>query len=202
MCPSKTIIKKVSRRSFLAAPALVLPSLTLARAETMLEGDGGANAPTGAPQFPMLLSNYAVRPPWQIAGVDYAVGPNANYGTSTAWKIPNGVTGGNTALPSGATLSGGNRIQISSANVTMNGWDLTQGAGQSLLVMNTPVGLVPLDVDYSDYRPVAGVKVPFHFTVMGGWEMTMELSAVQANAAVPAAKFVKPAGNATRGAAR
>jgi hypothetical protein len=142
MCPSKTIIKKVSRRSFLAAPALVLPSLTLARAETMLEGDGGANAPTGAPQFPMLLSNYAVRPPWQIAGVDYAVGLNANYGTSTAWKIPNGVTGGNTALPSGATLSGGNRIQISSANVTMNGWDLTQGAGQSLLVQGDYFSLI------------------------------------------------------------
>ena len=74
---------------------------------------------------------------------------------------------------------------------------------RSARFMNTTVGLVPLDVDYSDYRAVAGVKVPFHFTVT--WvdgKSTTELSAVQANAAVPAEKFVKPAGNAARGAAK
>lgn len=68
--------------------------------------------------------------------------------------------------------------------------------------MDTPVGLVPLDVDYSDYRAVAGVKIPFRWTVT--WvdgRSTTELSAVQANAAVPPEKFLKPAGPTSRGAA-
>ena len=68
--------------------------------------------------------------------------------------------------------------------------------------METPVGLIPLDVDYSDYRLVAGVKMPFHWTVT--WvdgKSTTELTDVQANAAVPAAKFEKPTPAASRGAA-
>ena len=36
-------------------------------------GDGSANAPAGTPQLPNLLNGYAVRPPWEVAGVDYAV---------------------------------------------------------------------------------------------------------------------------------
>jgi outer membrane lipoprotein-sorting protein len=55
------------------------------------------------------------------------------------------------------------------------------------------VGLVPLDVDYSDYRAVSGVKMPFHWTVT--WvdgQSTTELTDVQPNVAVPAAKFAKP----------
>ena len=33
--------------------------------------DGAVNAPAGTPQFANLLNGYAVRPPWQVAGVDY-----------------------------------------------------------------------------------------------------------------------------------
>ena len=36
--------------------------------------DGSNNASAGAPQLPNLLSGYAVRAPWNVAGVDYAVG--------------------------------------------------------------------------------------------------------------------------------
>jgi len=59
--------------------------------------------------------------------------------------------------------------------------------------IDTMVGLVPLDVDYSDYRAVSGVKMPFHWTVT--WvdgQSTTELTDVQPNTAVPAAKFAKP----------
>lgn len=38
--------------------------------------DGVSGAPTGTPQLPSLLSGYAVRPPWNVAGVDYRVGIN------------------------------------------------------------------------------------------------------------------------------
>ncbi len=68
--------------------------------------------------------------------------------------------------------------------------------------VDTPVGLIPLRVDYSDYRAVAGVKMPFHWTTT--WvdgQSTTELSNVQPNAAVAEAKFMKPAPAVSRGAA-
>jgi photosynthetic reaction center cytochrome c subunit len=68
--------------------------------------------------------------------------------------------------------------------------------------IDTVVGLIPLHVDYSDYRAVSGVKMPFHWQVT--WvdgQSTTELSDVQPNASVPAAKFVKPAPAAGRGTA-
>ncbi len=69
--------------------------------------------------------------------------------------------------------------------------------------IDTTVGLIPLHVDYSDYRAVSGVKMPFHWTVT--WvdgQSTTELSDVQANAAVAPAKFMKPAPVASRGPAK
>ena len=58
---------------------------------------------------------------------------------------------------------------------------------------DTAVGIVPTQTDYSDYREVAGVKMPFHWTVT--WtdgQSTIELSEVQPNVAIDAAKFAKP----------
>ena len=58
----------------------------------------------------------------------------------------------------------------------------------------SPVGRIVTQVDYSDYRDVAGVKLPFHWTV--SWlngRSIYELSDVQPNAAVDAAKFARPA---------
>src|ERR1700692_3502627 len=37
-------------------------------------GDGSYHAPNASIQHPALLDGYAVRPPWMVAGVDYAVG--------------------------------------------------------------------------------------------------------------------------------
>ncbi len=68
--------------------------------------------------------------------------------------------------------------------------------------IDTVVGLIPLHVDYSDYRAVSGVKMPFKWTVT--WvdgQSTTELTDVQPNAAVAAAKFVKPAAAVSRGPA-
>ena len=58
----------------------------------------------------------------------------------------------------------------------------------------TPVGFVPTQIDYSDFRDVAGVKVPFHRKVSQTYmQMTVELTDVQPNAAIDAARFAKPA---------
>jgi photosynthetic reaction center cytochrome c subunit len=64
------------------------------------------------------------------------------------------------------------------------------------------VGRNPLQIDYADYRAVAGVKMPFRWTT--SWtdgRSIIELTQVQANAAIDAAHFAKPAPPAPRAAA-
>jgi len=59
---------------------------------------------------------------------------------------------------------------------------------------DTVVGIVPTEIDYSDYRDVLGVKVPFHWVVT--WtdgQATIQLSELQPNAAIDPAKFARPA---------
>jgi len=58
---------------------------------------------------------------------------------------------------------------------------------------NTLIGQVPTQVDYSDYRAIAGVMLPFKWTVT--WvdgQSTTQLSEVQPNAPIDAAKFARP----------
>ena len=62
--------------------------------------------------------------------------------------------------------------------------------------VDTAVGRVPTQIDYSDYREVAGagVKMPFKWIVT--WtngQATTELSEVQPNVPIDAAKFARPA---------
>ncbi len=58
----------------------------------------------------------------------------------------------------------------------------------------TAAGALPTQVDYSDYREVAGVKMPFR--VMTTWadgRTLTQLTEVQPNAPIDAAKFAQPA---------
>ena len=70
----------------------------------------------------------------------------------------------------------------------------TQGCwSESWSLDATPVGFVPTEIDYSDYRDVAGVKMPFKRTVSQTYmQMTIELSDVQPNATIDAARFAQP----------
>jgi hypothetical protein len=59
---------------------------------------------------------------------------------------------------------------------------------------DTPIGMVPIQVDYSDYRDVAGVKLPFKIVIT--WtdgQSIIELSEIQPNATIGADKFARPA---------
>ena len=59
---------------------------------------------------------------------------------------------------------------------------------------DTAVGFIPTQVDYSDYRSVAGVKMPFH--IVWTWtdgRSTIDLSEIQPNVSIDAAKFATPA---------
>jgi photosynthetic reaction center cytochrome c subunit len=57
----------------------------------------------------------------------------------------------------------------------------------------SPVGRVPVRIDYSDYREVSGVKIPFKW--LATWtdgRTVFELNSVQVNSVVDAVKFTKP----------
>lgn len=63
----------------------------------------------------------------------------------------------------------------------------------------TAVGQDPTQIDYSDYREVAGVKMPFKWVVT--WtdgQATIQLSSVQPNVPIDPAKFAKPAPSANK----
>lgn len=58
---------------------------------------------------------------------------------------------------------------------------------------DTPVGPIPTQIDYSDYRAVSGIKMPFRWVLT--WtdgRSTAELSQVQVNVPIDASKFAKP----------
>lgn len=59
------------------------------------------------------------------------------------------------------------------------------------------VGRLPTQIDYADYRDVAGVRLPFRWTVtwLSGVD-TFELTEVRTNVPIDAAKFAKPAPSA------
>jgi hypothetical protein len=58
---------------------------------------------------------------------------------------------------------------------------------------DSPVGRIPTLIDYGDYRDVAGVKMPFRWTLtwLDGKD-TVELSAVQPNIAIDQVRFARP----------
>ena len=57
----------------------------------------------------------------------------------------------------------------------------------------SPIGRVPTQVDYGDYRDVGGVKMPFRmlFAWTGGRD-AIQLSEVQTNVPIDAARFGRP----------
>ena len=95
---------------------------------------------------------------------------------------------------------GGHRVQVlqgTSAGGTLATFYFDAESG--LLVRleryaNSPVGRIPTQVDYSDYRDVAGVKMPFHWVLawLDGKE-NFEMSEIQPNVSIDASKFAKPA---------
>ncbi len=57
----------------------------------------------------------------------------------------------------------------------------------------SPVGRLPIQIDYTDYRDVAGIKMPFKWRTM--WldgRSNFELSEIQPNVAIDEARFARP----------
>ncbi len=65
---------------------------------------------------------------------------------------------------------------------------------RQLRLAESPVGRIPTQVDYEDYRDVAGVKLSFKWTMSGiNGRDSFEITEVQPNARVDAARFARPA---------
>jgi photosynthetic reaction center cytochrome c subunit len=59
----------------------------------------------------------------------------------------------------------------------------------------TPLGQLPTQLDYADYKDARGVKIPFRWTLARpGGRFTIQINEVQVNVPVDDAKFAKPAG--------
>ena len=63
-----------------------------------------------------------------------------------------------------------------------------------VMFTNTVIGLNPREIDYSDYRDVAGLKMPFKWTaVWTDGRSEFEMTDIKPNVTIDAAKFSKPA---------
>jgi photosynthetic reaction center cytochrome c subunit len=65
---------------------------------------------------------------------------------------------------------------------------------RAVRLTDTVIGFNPTQLDFSDYRDVAGVKIPFHrVTTWTDNQTTIDLERVQPNAMIDEAKFTQPA---------
>jgi hypothetical protein len=74
--------------------------------------------------------------------------------------------------------------------------DETGLLARTVTYADSPVGLAPNEVDYADYREVAGVKIPFKIVVtwLDGKSIIL-LTEVQPNVAIESSRFARPAGH-------
>jgi hypothetical protein len=65
--------------------------------------------------------------------------------------------------------------------------------------LSTPMGELPVQIDYNDYRPVAGVQTPFDVRI-ADWESVsaFTFTEVTVNQPIDAARFARPAAQAAR----
>jgi outer membrane lipoprotein-sorting protein len=112
-------------------------------------------------------------------------------------RIKNALTNWRVGL---ATVINDHEVQVVQGTTARGGTaTLYFDAESGLLVRqvrynDSPVGRISRQTDYSDYREVAGVKMPFKWTDtwLDGRDI-VELTDVQPNVDIDAAKFAKPA---------
>jgi photosynthetic reaction center cytochrome c subunit len=106
----------------------------------------------------------------------------------TNWRVgyPTEVDGKEVKIVQGTTAGGG--------TATLCFDEATSLLVRMVRYAESPVGRIVTQVDYSDYRDVAGVKIPFRWTVT--WldgRSQYELTTVQPNVGIEAARFATPA---------
>jgi large repetitive protein len=111
--------------------------------------DGCAGAPSGTPQVAGLLTTYGVnRPPWNVAGVDYAVGITPGT-TLVSWQTLGAAQG---------IQLNGNQIRCAAVNsvVNLNGIDFTAAGGA--VFYNSPNWCASVTITNSKFGSPDGVS--------------------------------------------
>jgi photosynthetic reaction center cytochrome c subunit len=109
----------------------------------------------------------------------------------TNWRVgfPTAIDDHEVTVVQGTTAGGG--------TATLCFDDKTALLVRLVRFVESPVGRIVTQVDYSNYRSVAGVRIPFRWTVT--WldgRSRYELSTVQPNVQIDAARFATPASSA------
>lgn len=109
----------------------------------------------------------------------------------TDWRVgfPTTIDDRDVQIVQGTTAGGG--------TATLCFDEMTGLLVRMVRFVESPVGRLVTQVDYSDYRDVSGVKIPFRWTVT--WldgRSNYELSTVQPNVRIDAARFAMPAPSA------
>jgi hypothetical protein len=95
--------------------------------------DGCGTAPAGTIIFPSALAGYTARPPWDVAGFDYAVGPI----TGTTYLDPSTIS------VSGVTVNASaHTVTISGNNITLSAIDFGMDSGWQVIVNGSNDALV------------------------------------------------------------
>lgn len=131
--------------------------------------DGSANAPTGTPQFPTVLSGYVKRPPWNVAGVDYRVGINTGVSLTAPSANAHLTIGGHTATVNAASVTVDSvdftdfAIQVQTANVTFTNCKFGVTSGNPSGLTDIWIGLSGgsnltvkyCDLDYTNFTSLS-----------------------------------------------
>ena len=122
-------------------------------------GDGSANAPAGTPQMTNLLNGYAVRPSWEVAGVDYAVG----IPSGTTLKDPSSISMAGVSVNTSSHV-----VTVTGNNVTLNGYDFSLNGGWEVYVSgasNTVIENSKLLVGSNNLVPIQSNSAASNLTV-------------------------------------
>lgn len=107
----------------------------------------------------------------------------------TGWRggFPPATVDDHTVLVVQGTAPAGSRVKLF--------FDKDSGLlVRMVMFTNTVIGLNPREIDYSDYRDVAGLKMPFKWTaVWTDGRSEFEMTDIKPNVTIDAAKFTKPA---------
>jgi hypothetical protein len=126
--------------------------------------DGSAFAPGGTPILPMLLNGYATRPPWMVAGVDYAVGVPSG----TKLKDPATITMAGVSVNANT-----HTVRVIASNVRLDGYNFSFAGGWGIYIQ---AGVTDTVIQNSNFLVGANNVVPINASV-GVGDLTVRYNA-------------------------
>lgn len=147
----------------------------------------GTQAWYAAPYRPVPVLEYTGQ---DLDGVKFegATGfPGGIKESATKWRVgrPEYIDGDEMVHVQGTTANG--------VTVSLYFDPMTNLLRRQLRFAESPVGRIPTQIDYEDYKDVAGVKLPHKWTWSGiNGRDTYTLTSVQPNVQIPATRFGRP----------